>query len=343
MTAPGPGGTGGTGASVRAMVAESVEDALRAPSVHNTQPWRWRLRGGTVELHADWTRHLTATDPDRRDLLVSCGAALHHLTVALAARGLAVDVTRLPDPENPAHLATVRVTDGRPDTGLGALYPALLRRHTDRRRFAEASPTADELEALAARGRDSGVVVLVLTGAALERLAAVLVESARRQRDVPGYAAELRHWTHRHPGSHDGVVPESVPRHPPVSPAAAPLRDFGHGRLRPVPEPPGAGTTNDGSVALVVLTAGDTPLDSLRAGEAASAILLAATAAGMATTPLSQGLETAQSRRAVRFDVLGVPENPQVVLRVGRPAPGSEPLPPTPRRPLRSVLLSGRG
>ncbi|MGE3288039.1 MAG: NAD(P)H nitroreductase [Pseudonocardia sp.] len=341
MTAPGP--TGGTGdTAVRTMVEESVEDALRAPSVHNTQPWRWRLRGHTVELHADWTRHLTATDPDRRDLLMSCGAALHHLTVALAARGLAAEVTRLPDPENPAHLATVRVTDAPPDTGLGALYPALLRRRTDRRRFAEDSPTADELEALAARGRAPGVAVTVLAGDALERLASELVQSARRQRDVPGYAAELRYWTHRHPGSHDGVVPESVPRHPPVSPAAAPLRDFGHGRLRPVPEPPGEGTTSDGSVALVVATAGDTPLDSLRAGEATSAILLAATAAGMSTTPLSQGLETGQGRRAVRVEVLGAPEDPQIVLRVGRPAPGAEPLPPTPRRPLRSVLLTGR-
>ena len=66
----------------------AVEHALRAPSVHNTQPWRWRIRPDAVELHADWNRHLVATDPDRRDLVLSCGAALHHLQVALAARGL---------------------------------------------------------------------------------------------------------------------------------------------------------------------------------------------------------------------------------------------------------------
>jgi hypothetical protein len=67
-------------------LAEAVQHAMRAPSVHNTQPWLWRIGPGVVELHADWTRHLAATDPDRRDLLLSCGAALHHLRVCPTRR-----------------------------------------------------------------------------------------------------------------------------------------------------------------------------------------------------------------------------------------------------------------
>ena len=79
----------------------AVERALRAPSVHNTQPWRWRVDDDAVQLHADWTRHLVATDPDRRDLVLSCGAALHHLLVALAARGLEAQSTGCPTPTTP--------------------------------------------------------------------------------------------------------------------------------------------------------------------------------------------------------------------------------------------------
>jgi len=93
-------------------LAEAVEHALRAPSVHNTQPWLWRIGPGVVELHADWTRRLAATDPDRRDVLLSCGAALHHLQVSLGARDIAAHVDRLPDPENLDHLATVVVQPG---------------------------------------------------------------------------------------------------------------------------------------------------------------------------------------------------------------------------------------
>ena len=105
---------------------DAVEHALRAPSVHNTQPWRWRIGEDRVELHSDPDRHLPVTDPDRRDLVLSCGAALHHLTVAMAASGVSAAVERLPDPEDRTHLATVSVGRG-PATG-AELFPAIGRR-----------------------------------------------------------------------------------------------------------------------------------------------------------------------------------------------------------------------
>jgi hypothetical protein len=93
-------------------------------------------------------------------------------------------------------------------------------------------------------------------------------------------------------------------------------------------------------VLLVVTTTRDQPLDRLLAGEATSAILLAATRLGLATTPLSQALEIENTRLRLQRDVLGVPEHPQLVVRVGRPASGAPALPVTPRRELRSVLLA---
>jgi len=94
---------------------EAVKHALRAPSVHNTQPWRWHIdtADGVVELYADQGRRLSATDPDGRDLLISCGAALDHLVVTLAHAGLQATTLRFPDPENSAHLATVQVSGTR--------------------------------------------------------------------------------------------------------------------------------------------------------------------------------------------------------------------------------------
>jgi hypothetical protein len=82
---------------------EAVEHALRAPSVHNTQPWRWRIdtADGVVELYADRGRRLSATDPDGRDLLISCGAALDHLVVALAHAGLQATTLASPTRRTP--------------------------------------------------------------------------------------------------------------------------------------------------------------------------------------------------------------------------------------------------
>ena len=81
--------------------------ACRAPSVHNTQPWRWRVHGDRVDLFADYRRQLVYADPVRRDLLVSCGAALHHLQVVCAGLGWAARVHRLPDPGEERHVAGV--------------------------------------------------------------------------------------------------------------------------------------------------------------------------------------------------------------------------------------------
>ena len=88
-------------------VATALRLAVRAPSVHNCQPWRWLVGPGTVHLYADGSRQVPATDPHGRDLLISCGAALNHLLVALASLGWDARVRRMPNPARPGHLATV--------------------------------------------------------------------------------------------------------------------------------------------------------------------------------------------------------------------------------------------
>jgi len=69
--------------------------------------------------------------------------------------------------------------------------------------------------------------------------------------------------------------------------------------------------------------------------------LLTATRQGLATTPLSQATEVATSRELLR-EVVGIPEQPQLVLRVGWAATRAAELPDTPRRDLASVLIHGQ-
>lgn len=318
----------------------AVEHALRAPSVHNTQPWRWRIRPDAVELHADWTRHLVATDPDRRDLIMSCGAALHHLEVALAARGLGVQVRRMPDTENRGHLATVAIRTGPADAADAVQFPAIDHRRTDRRRLSRRAVPEDLLEVLAEQAHRTGALLVSVTDAAMrERLTANLTDAARCQGHTPGYAAELRQWTQRYTAGRDGVSVAGFAPAPIGATGVSLLRRFGRGRLAQPPLPPDAGSTDDSAELVVIATAHDDALAWLRAGEATSAVLLAATGLGLATTPLSQPFEVPETRRALQQDVLRVPEHPQLVVRVGWPATGAPELPVTPRRELRSVLL----
>jgi hypothetical protein len=315
----------------------AVEDSLRAPSVHNTQPWQWRFRGTGVELHADRGRRLTATDPEGRDLMLSCGAALHHLRVALAARGVGCQVTYIPDADDGFHLATVTPTAAPPDRVAAGLFGQIARRHTERRRMSHRSVPPELLAELAEQARHAGADLLPVDDPATrDRLTAAFRDAAARQRFVPGYATELQLWTRRTADTRDGVGAGSIAA--PLE-AGFPLRTFTEHAQLPQPRPaPDQRDADDAAELVVLVTDADTTTDRVRAGEALSAVLLHATRLRLATTPLSQATEVAEARSAVHR-ALRTARQPQILVRVGWPASAASELPLTPRRDLRSVLL----
>jgi nitroreductase len=321
-------------------LTEAVEHALRAPSVHNTQPWRWRIVGDEVELYADWTRHLPWTDPERRDLMISCGAALHHLRVALAAQNLRSEVDRLSDTENEGHLATIRVQGPGGDAHLAAMFGAVRARRTERRRMSHQPVPASAVTKLVHAAAREDTQLLRVSGERMRReLAAALSAAAHEQAAAPGYAGELQLWTRRTAGSRDGVPARNVAVAPPGLAGPSPLRQFPHAELPQPRHPAGTGAPDDAAELLVLASGHDNRQAWLRAGEALSAVLLTATSMGLVTTPLSQPVEMPASRNELRKHILQVPEHPQLLLRVGWPVPGAAELPETARRGLHSVLL----
>ncbi|MGW5055043.1 Acg family FMN-binding oxidoreductase [Actinokineospora sp. NPDC004072] len=324
--------------TVRAVLAL----AGRAPSVHNTQPWRWVVGAESVHLMADWDRWLRATDPDGRDLLVSCGAALHHLRTAFAGMGFATRVHRLPNPADPVHLAAVEPRAATASDEQVALAAAIGRRRTDRRRFSSWPVPAAHLDLFAARAAEEGVLAVPIAGAReRSRLASAFTRAAAHQERVEGYGTELGLWSGRGRTAADGVPRTAAPSRP-MAHDGLPMRAFSAGSLT-------APTANDQEVdagaLLVLATAGDDPLSRLRAGEAASAVLLEATGLGLATCPLSQPLELPETRAAIRDGVLDGAAVPQLVLRIGWAPAAAPPLPSTPRRPVEDILsrLPGTG
>jgi len=131
----------------------------RAPSVDNSQPWRWRVGPDSLHLYADASRRLPRTDPDRRDLLLSCGSALHHCTVGLAAMGWHAKVDRLPDPGDPDHLATIRLVRQPPGELDVMLAAAIGRRRTDRRNYSSWPVPWGDIALMGARAARAGVML----------------------------------------------------------------------------------------------------------------------------------------------------------------------------------------
>jgi len=313
-------------------VNAAVALAVRAPSVHNTQPWRWQIGDRTVHLYADPDRQLAATDPDGRDLLLSCGAALHHLQVGFAALGWRADVHRLPNPADPNHLAAVELHRHEPTQADITLAAAIPRRRTDRRRHSSWPVPPADVELMATRAADEGTILRAADGSARYHLARAIQEAARRHAGDPAYRIELAAWSGRH-ASVEGVPAFNAPA-PDETPGALPGRPFADPQL---PQPPGAKGEDDETVLLVLGTASDDRMSQLRAGEATSAVLLTATSLGLASCPLTEPLEIADTRDTVRDKVTGG-TYPQMVLRIGWAPVNADPLPATPRRELHDVL-----
>lgn len=319
------------GAEARDALEQAVRVSLRAPSVFNTQPWKWRLAGDVLELTADPDRRLGATDAEGRLLLLSCGGALHHARAALAAAGWRAEVRRFPEEHRPGLLARIRVTCRiDPDPVARSLVAAVSRRRTDRRAFGERRVSEQTLVRLRELVEAEGARLQVVPEDRVGELADSVDLAAYVNYIDPAHRAELTAWTHRPAWTGDGVPPDTVAT-PGLRPV--PVREFLPGGS------PGlaAGTGRDeGAAYVVIFGTSSRPADLLRGGEAMSALLLQATAEGLATAPISEAVEVVWPRQLLSR-LLADGGDPYLVVRLGY-IESAEAVPPSPRRKPFEVL-----
>jgi hypothetical protein len=326
-----PGGMALPPAELPALVAT----AGRAPSVFNTQPWQFQVSGRALDLHADPRRGLPVLDPAGREMLISCGAALYGLRLAVRRLGCVPVVALLPDPARPDLLARLQLGPGVPITAAERdLLAAVPHRHTHRGPFGPGPLPAGLLAGLQEDAAAEGAaLVMVDDPAAHRRLARLAAAAAAWQRRTA--QAEVRQWT-RAPGSaaRDGV-PVGTSQAPPAEPGGAaepgrlPQRDFDLGRGWAAATAGGAPP----AATAVVVTAGDTPADWLRAGQALQRLLLHAASHWVSASLHTEPLEFGPVRGLIRSG-LRLAGAPQMVLQFGRVRVAQA----TARRPVRDVL-----
>ncbi len=323
-----------------------VAGAVLAPSVHNTQPWLFRLRMDGLDVYADPRRLLAVADPTGRQLWTSVGAAVANAQVAVEARGRQCYLRMLPDPACPGLAAELRIGGKRPLGRAERLLAKAVRdRHTDRRPFNGAMPPQHLLDLLRAEARASRVGLALLVEDDAEEALAVTRAAEASHRADPAYLRELARWTTGRADRWDGVPVGAFGPAPLWD--LVPVRDFTSGQPQAARRP---ARFEAEPLLAVLVTAADRPADWLRAGLAMQRVLLLATTHGLATSFLTQPLEfpALRTRLADRLgdqldddlgDDFGDPDSRQVqvLLRLGyRTGP---PLPLTPRRTRGEVLI----
>jgi hypothetical protein len=294
----------------------AVGRALLAPSVHNTQPWRFVLRPDSLDVLADHSRQLAVLDPTGRQLHLSLGCALLNARVSLAADGCTATVLRLPEPGRPELVARIVFEDGDPvDPVLAALEPDIALRQTNRRRFT-ADPVPDELVGTLVRtaAGEGAQLHPVVDSEDRQALARLSQKADVAQISDPAYRAELRAWTSNDSTRLDGVRAAVVPHVDGTSGDEVPIRDFDTQGAGWLP----AQTYSSADQCLLLLgTETDSPQDWIRAGEALERVWLEITRAKFVASLFSQVIEVGALRVQLR-DELRLGMHPHIVLRVGR-------------------------
>jgi nitroreductase len=311
----------------RDVITECVRTATAAPSLHNSQPWQVRIRGSRIDVYADPSRRLPVLDPDGREQLISVGAAVFTLRLAVRRGGYRSDPVLFPDARRPDLVARGTVTGPSPVApAVEALAAAVPHRHTNRWPFAQTPVPVAVLDHLREAARREGAL-LASTGSTGRDAVLRLARRADHQvRARPGYREEQARWTARDPR------PDGVPRWavgPQDSWETLPIRDFAESgagaqpsdRFEPYP------------TILVLATRGDRRSDWVRAGQALQRVLLTATWHGLATMPISQPIEVPAVRRLLIDPASGL--TAQMLIRVGYGRTVGR----SPRRPLAEVLL----
>ncbi|MFC8272465.1 Acg family FMN-binding oxidoreductase [Streptomyces sp. NPDC057271] len=327
-----------TTALTRPLVASLIEDAVTAPSMHNAQPWKFvcKAANGVIELHGDPLRGMPHEDPVHRALHIGCGAALFGLRVAAAHRGLRPTVRLLPSPDDPWHLADVRLdAPDDADSDLGVLHAALSRRHTSRFPFTEERISSEVIDGLRAAALLEGCRLVVPGAWHTDTVMELVHASELFEATDEAVRAEIATWT-RTGAAGEGPGTEGVPAYafgPRQYDVTSPVRDFG--APRQVSGRPSARFEKNPQIALLG-TVEDTPEAWLKAGQALHRVLLQATLDGLSTSLMSQPLEWPELRADAR-DPGSTVGFVHMVIRLGYGPQGQA----TPRRPVSEVLAFG--
>ena len=314
------------------VIERAVQLACRAPSLHNSQPWRWVVDGPEVQLFVDPARAPVHTDRTGKETLIGCGAVLDHFRVAMAALGWTANVDRFPNPNNRHHLASIDfspiefVTEGHRRRA-----DAISVRRTDRLPFASPPDWESVENALRGSSADNAVRLDVVP----DKLRPALAQASRLAESLrlydSQYHAEI--WQQ----ATDSPVSTGIPRSALVT--AAEGDRVGIGRRFPATSNPERREeiAEDQSKIVVLSTYDETQDGMLRCGETLSAVLLDATMAGLATCTLTHITEIAESRQLLSA-LIGPDVTPQVIIRVGQVPSTEDPGPLTPRRPIDEVF-----
>ncbi len=309
-----------------------VRFATLAANGHNTQPWRFRLSQGRIDILPDFTRRTPVVDPDDHHLYASLGCAAENLALAGAARG------RRGEPRfDDAGDGSITFEFNRGPNESSALFDAIPRRQSTRVDYDGKAIGAEDLRALATAAAIPGVdVVLVTDRPRLDQLRDLIVAGNTAQMADAAFLRELKDWIRFNPrdalAKGDGLY-GACSGNPTLPTWLGPFMFDMASKAEAENEKIARQMRSSAGVAVFVAAASDRD-HWVRAGQACQRFALQATAQGLKLAFLNQPTEVPRLRPELAA-LVGLPgRRPNIVMRFGY----GPTMPMSPRRPVDAVL-----
>ena len=297
--------------------------AILAPSSHNTQPWRFSVKDGQIDVFADMDRWLRAADPSQRELYISVGCALENLLISADYLGYEADLTYFPDKKRDDHVARVDLTEGARSRIPSSIFDAMTVRHTNRRAYESRRIPGNDLNRLRDCCNEDDLRIDFSDDDTLKIEADKLfMESVMIHFADPAYTEELAYWY----GQGVFGTPWLISKIGQIA--------ISHANV-------GKGTAEKGSKALMsashlglISSVKDDNMSRVKVGRIFQRLALTATSAGIRVHPLSEPCEIPEMQKKLQT-LIGLRETPQHPFRLGYAEPEKH----TPRRPLEDTLM----
>jgi hypothetical protein len=313
-----------------------VRYAILAPSGHNTQPWLFKINDDYIEVIADRTRALPVIDPEDVELIISAGAALENLFVAMKYFGYGPKIDYFPDEGDNDLLARVKLIEKyEPSDNDIKLFKAIPKRRTNRTQFADQGVDGLILQKIETCVYVDKTNLLVIKDSAKREEALKLIERGDKvQCEDKSFCRELAQWVHpNRKNSKDGIPGYAFGMNDLISYAGP----FFIGNLE-WGDIQAARDRNlvKGSPVLAVLECKENnPINWLFTGMSLSRMLLTACDEGISASYLNQPIEVPDLKKQLK-EMLGLNGYPQLIIRMGY----GKQVKATPRRDVDEVILA---
>ncbi len=282
--------------------------AILAPSLHNTQPWKFTVRGSEVRVLVDRNRQLRVADPDARELYISVGCALENILTAATYFGLSTALTYFPDPKDEIGVATIIFEDVGSKASLAdqERFHAIPLRHTNRQTYANKPLNERDVQHLQACLNEKNVTLTVTDDPVTKQEIDSLVISADiTQFADPDYRDELNNWISQGEFGYRWLIAR-------MGQLAATYIDSHH-----KPTKANADIVLNAPLLGLLSTSSNDRLAQIQTGQVFERIALNATTLNIGLQPLSQILQVSDLKPAVSKLFPGAAAAPQMAFRLG--------------------------